>query len=84
MEGPYKILNVGSDEMISINDLAKMVIDISGKKLDIKHIPGPIGVMGRNSDNKLIKETLGWAPSQPLRTGMEKLYKWVDQQVNKK
>jgi nucleoside-diphosphate-sugar epimerase len=49
MEGPYKILNVGSDEMISINDLAKMVIDISGKKLDIKHIPGPIGVMGRSS-----------------------------------
>jgi nucleoside-diphosphate-sugar epimerase len=84
MEGPYKILNVGSDEMISINDLAKMVIDISGKKLDIKHIPGPIGVMGRNSDNKLIKETLNWAPSQPLRVGIKKLYKWVDQQVNKK
>lgn len=82
MEGPYKILNVGSDEMISINDLAKMVIDISGKKLDIKHIPGPIGVMGRNSDNKLIKETLGWAPSQPLRVGMEKLYNWVNKQVN--
>lgn len=82
MEGPYKILNVGSDEMISINDLAKMVIDISGKKLDIKHIPGPIGVMGRNSDNRLIKETLGWAPSQPLRVGMEKLYNWVNKQVN--
>ena len=61
-----------------------MVIDIFGKKLDIKHIPGPIGVIGRNSDNKLIKETLNWAPSQPLRVGIKKLYKWVDQQVNKK
>jgi len=80
--GYRKPINVGSDEMISINDLAKMVIDISGKKLDIKHIPGPIGVMGRNSDNKLIKETLNWAPSQPLRVGMEKLYNWVNKQVN--
>jgi len=52
-----------------------MVIDIFGKKLDIKHIPGPIGVIGRNSDNKLIKETLNWAPSQPLRVGIKKLYK---------
>jgi GDP-D-mannose 3',5'-epimerase len=75
-------MNVGSDEMISINNLAKMIIDISGKKLDIKHISGPIGVMGRNSDNRLIKETLGWAPSQPLKAGIEKLYKWINQQVN--
>lgn len=82
MNGPYKVLNVGSDEMISINNLAKMIIDISGKKLDIKHISGPIGVMGRNSDNRLIKETLGWAPSQPLKAGIEKLYKWINQQVN--
>jgi nucleoside-diphosphate-sugar epimerase len=84
MNGPYKILNVGSDEMVTINQLAQMVIDISGKKLEIRHIPGPIGVMGRNSDNRLIKETLGWAPSQPLKDGLVKLYKWVDEQVNKK
>lgn len=78
-----KPLNVGSTEMVTINDLAKMIIDISGKKLEIKHIPGPIGVMGRNSDNKLIKEVLGWEPQSKLRDGIEKLYKWVNQQVNK-
>jgi nucleoside-diphosphate-sugar epimerase len=75
-------LNIGSDEMISINDLAKMVIDISGKDLTIKNIEGAEGVRGRNSDNKLIYETLGWKPTQPLREGMEKLYRWVNTQVN--
>lgn len=81
--GFKKPLNIGSTEMVTINDLAKMIIDISGKKLEIKHIPGPIGVMGRNSDNKLIKEVLGWEPQSKLRDGIEKLYKWVNQQVNK-
>src|SRR6201991_3933610 len=65
-------VNIGSEEMISINDFAKMAIDISGKKLTIKNIKGPTGVRGRNSDNHLIKEKPGWAPSQPLRVGMEK------------
>lgn len=76
-----EIVNIGSEEMISINDLARMVIEISGKNLTINNIPGPTGVKGRNSHNELIQKELGWAPTQPLRIGMEKLYKWVNQQV---
>lgn len=73
-------VNVGSEEMISINDFAKMAIEISGKKLTIKNIKGPTGVRGRNSDNHLINEKLGWAPSQSLRAGMEKTFAWIDKQ----
>lgn len=76
-------VNIGSEEMISINDLAKMVIDIAGKQLGIKNIEGPTGVRGRNSNNKLIKEKLNWAPSLPLRRGMEQTYKWITEQVEK-
>lgn len=76
-------INIGSDEMISVGDLAKMVIEISGKRLSINHdITKPQGVRGRNSDNTLIKEVLGWSPLQSLKTGMEKLYSWVNEQVN--
>ncbi len=74
-------VNIGSDEMISINNLAQMTIDISGKNLTIKNVEGPLGVRGRNSDNKLIKEKLGWAPSKPLKDGMVNTYKWIHQQV---
>ena len=77
-EGP---VNIGSDEMITINGLAQMAIDISGKNVTIDNIPGPLGVRGRNSDNALIKEKLGWAPEQPLREGMEKTYAWISGQV---
>ena len=77
-------INIGSDEMISINNLAKMAIDISGKNISIKNIDGPLGVRGRNSDNKLIGEVLGWKPNYPLRKGMEKTYKWISEQVEKK
>jgi nucleoside-diphosphate-sugar epimerase len=77
-------VNIGSEEMISINDFAKMVIDISGKNISIKNIPGPTGVRGRNSDNKLIREKLGWEPNLPLRKGMEITYKWINQQVQQK
>jgi nucleoside-diphosphate-sugar epimerase len=70
-------LNIGSDEMISINDLAMMVADIAGKNITLNHVPGPLGVRGRNSDNALIAEVLQWAPSQPLRSGMKKTYAWV-------
>jgi nucleoside-diphosphate-sugar epimerase len=77
-------VNIGSDEMISINDLAKMTMEIAGKKLKIKHVKGPLGVRGRNSHNKLIKEKLGWVPSKPLKYGMEKTYKWIEEQTNKK
>ena len=74
-------VNIGSDEMIAINDLAKMAIAISGKDIKIDNIPGPEGVRGRNSDNNLIKELLGWAPEQPLQTGMEQAYSWISTQV---
>lgn len=70
-------VNIGSEEMISINDLARMAMDIAGKKLSIRNIPGPLGVRGRRSDNTLIRQTLGWAPSRPLREGMAKTYAWI-------
>jgi len=74
-------VNIGSDEMISINNLAKMVIEISGKECIINNIEGPLGVMGRNSDNKLIKEKLGWSPSLPLRSGIQKTYEWINNEL---
>ncbi|WP_333599027.1 NAD-dependent epimerase/dehydratase family protein [Flavobacterium sp.] len=77
-------VNIGSEEMISINDFAQMAIDISEKKLEIKNIPGPTGVRGRNSDNKLLFEKLNWAPSLPLLEGMKKTYDWVEAQVKVK
>jgi nucleoside-diphosphate-sugar epimerase len=77
-------VNIGSEEMISINDFAKMIIDISGKSISIKNIEGPTGVRGRNSDNALIKEKLGWSPTQPLRTGVEETYNWIVDQLQKK
>ena len=80
-EGP---VNIGSTEMVSINDLAKMVMDIAGKGMSINHIPGPVGVRGRNSDNTLIKEKLDWEPSEPLRDGIAKTYQWINQQVEEK
>lgn len=79
---PPPVINLGSEEMISINDFAKMVIEISGKNISIKNVRGPEGVRGRNSDNALIRKTLGWEPTQSLRTGMQKLYQWIKEQVN--
>ncbi len=74
-------VNIGSDELISINDLAAMVMDIAGKKVSLRHIPGPQGVRGRQSDNRLIQEKLNWSPSAPLRDGLEKTYPWIAEQV---
>ena len=75
-------LNLGSDEVISINDFAQMIIDISKKEVVIKNIDVPqLGVRGRNSDNTLIKEKLGWSSIQPLRVGIEKTYKWINGQL---
>ena len=74
-------VNIGSDEMVTINQLAKMIIKISGKKLDLLHIPGPLGVRGRNSDNRLFKKKLGWSVSQKLVDGLNKTYPWVLNQV---
>ncbi|MEY3559755.1 MAG: hypothetical protein RIS12_187 [Bacteroidota bacterium] len=80
-EGP---VNIGSEEMISLNDLAKMVMEISGKKLNIYNKPVSYeGVRGRRSDNTLIKSKLGWAPSRPLREGMSKTYEWIAAEVAK-
>jgi nucleoside-diphosphate-sugar epimerase len=76
-------VNIGSEEMVSINQLAEMVMNIAGKKLSIKHIPGPLGVRGRNSDNKLIYKKLRWKPKEPLRKGLEKTYFWIKEQVEK-
>jgi GDP-D-mannose 3',5'-epimerase len=74
-------VNIGSEEMVTINRLAEMVIGISGKRVSIRHIEGPMGVRGRNSDNRLIREKLGWAPSTPLCAGIEKTYAWIEAQV---
>lgn len=74
-------VNIGSEEMVTINQLAEMAMDIAGKNLTIKHIPGPLGVRGRNSDNNLINEKLGWKPSKSLKDGMVKTYNWIAQQV---
>ncbi len=74
-------VNIGSEEMVTINHLSEMIMDIAGKNQTIKHIPGPEGVRGRNSDNALIKEKLGWAPDYSLKEGLEHTYKWINQQV---
>jgi nucleoside-diphosphate-sugar epimerase len=74
-------VNIGSDEMISINDLARMVIGISKKELTVKNISGPLGVRGRNSDNNLYLEKIGWRVSESLKSGMEKTFNWINKQV---
>ena len=86
-------VNIGSEEMVTINQLAQMAIDLSGKSTKINNLDGkdffdkygfevPLGVKGRNSDNKLFKEKMGWEPTQPLYDGMKKTYKWINKQVN--
>jgi len=74
-------VNIGSEEMVSINQLAEIIVGISGKKINFKHIAGPQGVRGRNSDNKLIFDTIGWKPSAPLIKGLEKTYFWIEKQL---
>ncbi len=87
-------VNIGSEEMVTINQLAQIAIDISGKDIKINNLDGqdffdkygfevPLGVKGRNSDNKLFKEKMGWEPSQSLYDGMEKTFKWINEQVKK-
>ncbi len=83
MNSPFSgPVNLGSEEMVSIDTLADMVIAISGKKLSKTYVDGPRGVAGRNSHNDLIHEKLGWKPEESLYTGLEKTYRWVDAQVN--
>ena len=75
-------VNIGSEEMVTINQMAEMIMEIAGKKLSIKHIPGPMGVRGRNSDNKLLRKELGWAPTQTLFDGLSKTYPWIASQLS--
>ena len=82
MESNYiEPINIGSDYIVSMNALTRMVIKLAGKRAGIKNIPGPQGVRGRTSDNTLIKEKLGWEPIQPLYVGLEKTYKWIQSQM---
>lgn len=74
-------VNIGSEEMVTINQLAYLIMEIAGVSLEIRHIKGPTGVRGRNSDNALIYEKLHWKPSQPLRDGLRQTYQWIEDQV---
>ena len=90
VEGIHKImasncdfpLNLGSERMISINDLTKLIAQRAGKEITIKNIPGPLGVMGRNSHNKLIMETIEWRPGEDLEYGIDKTYAWIKHQID--
>ena len=77
-------VNIGSEEMVTINQLAEIIMHVAGKKLTIKHIKGPLGVRGRNSDNQLIKEKLGWEPKYSLKEGLKETYLWIKEQVKEK
>lgn len=76
-----KPLNLGQDRMVSINDLAHMIAEIAGINIKIRHVEGPQGVRGRNSDNTLLKQVLGWAPEISLEDGLARTYRWIEQQV---
>ena len=90
IEGTIKLLrsnftgpvNIGSDEMVTINQLVDIISSIAGKKVIKNHIDGPTGVMGRNSDNELIYKKLKWRPTENLTIGLEKTYSWIESQVN--
>jgi nucleoside-diphosphate-sugar epimerase len=71
-------VNIGSEEMVTINRLAELIMEVAGKNLSLKHVPGPLGVRGRNSDNRLIQERLGWAPSSALVDGLRQTYRWIE------
>jgi nucleoside-diphosphate-sugar epimerase len=90
VEGIYRLmlsdyrepLNLGTDEMVSINELAHLVIDVSGKRdIRIEHVPGPQGVRGRNSDNSQLRDVLGWEPTTRLEDGLQPTYRWIDKQL---
>ena len=85
MESDYnQPLNLGSERMIAINDLAHLIASVNtNKKLTINNVPGPVGVNGRNSHNKLIQETIGWAPQDNLEYGLQQTYQWILQQIEK-
>ena len=76
--GPF---NLGSERMISMNDLVYLIAELAGKKVTVKNVPGPRGVMGRNSDNRLIRSHLGWSPKDNLEYGLVETYRWIEQQL---
>lgn len=78
----YAPVNLGQDRMISINDLAYLIADIAGVEIELKHIDGPLGVRGRNSDNTLITQSIGWTPEITLEEGLRRTYSWIEEQVN--
>lgn len=92
LEGIYRLmrsdhvspLNLGSDRMVTINELAGMIAEIAGIKVTIKHIPGPMGVRGRNSDNTRLREVLKWEPQLSLEEGLRRAYEWIEEQVIQK
>jgi nucleoside-diphosphate-sugar epimerase len=77
-QGP---VNIGSEEMVTINDMARTIMEIAKKNLSIKHVAGPLGVRGRNSNNNMIRQKLGWEPSQRLYDGLTKTYPWIASQI---
>lgn len=82
MQSEWKLpINLGSSEMVTVDELVDVICTVSGRNLARRHVPGPVGVRGRNSDNTLIAEKLNWQPSISLRDGLEKTYKWIEQQV---
>jgi GDP-D-mannose 3',5'-epimerase len=86
MEHPTFVgpVNIGSEEIVTINQLVEVTAKVAGKSIGLKHIPGPLGVRGRNSDNALIRDTLGWDYKQSLEEGIEKTYKWISEQIKTK
>jgi nucleoside-diphosphate-sugar epimerase len=74
-------INIGSDRMVTVNDLVQLISRIAGKPVDIVNIPGPVGVMGRTSNNTLIRQVLDWAPPDNLESGLEKTYRWIQSQL---
>jgi nucleoside-diphosphate-sugar epimerase len=74
-------LNIGSDYMLSINQLARTIMDVAHKPLSIRNVAGPLGVRGRTSDNRLIRARLGWSPGTELRDGLQRTYRWIETQV---
>jgi nucleoside-diphosphate-sugar epimerase len=92
LEGIYRLmrsdyflpLNLGSDRMVTINELAHIIAGIAGIEISIKHIDGPMGVRGRNSDNTRLREVLKWEPRLTLEQGLTPTYQWIEQQVSKK
>jgi nucleoside-diphosphate-sugar epimerase len=78
-----EVLNIGSEEMVTINGLVELIASIADKSISLKHIDGPVGVMGRNSENSRVTLSIGWQPKISLSEGLEKTYSWISAEVEK-